>query len=509
MVSKSCLWKSRVLSILCLISLFILPDGAWGQSSNIPTFVPKMGKEWAKLRLYNRASFGDFDKDGYPDLILGGRVWKNDHGYFIPYNKKLKITRLPVGGIWADFNNDGYLDIFCYGDKFSLWINQGGKQFKSYPIPANPYPGHGVAAAVGDLNNDGYVDIYVANYETWTNNTYPYKDVFLFNNWKQWSSSPPSSNIPLFHLQQTSIALPSRGVTMCDFNNDGKLEIYVSEYRLAPNMLWCNPSGNSFIDLSTQYNVRGYKDGTYVRYGTGMVIQGVYGHTIGSCWADLNNDLNFDLVVGNFAHPVPFQDRLQILKNQGPSQGYVFKKIHAKRHGIRYQESYANPSCADFDNDGKLDIFISTVYGGNQSVLYRNLGKFKFEEVTTKVGFKWPLNTYQGVWADVNNDGFLDLLAAGKIWINRGNGNHWLKVSLEGKDCNRAAIGAKVIMRAGKRKAIRQVEAGTGAGNQNDLTLHFGLGKRSKKVKLEIHWPCGKVQHVKVRPNSWIHIQEN
>ena len=166
--------------------------------------------------------------------------------------------------------------------------------------------------------------------------------------------------------------------------------------------------------------------------------------------------------------------------------------------GLRWQESYASPALGDFDNDGYLDLFFTTVYKGDKSVLYRNNGDWTFSEVTENAGVA-TASTYQGSWADYDNDGDLDLLSGGKLFRNPGNTNHWLKVRLIGaKDSNPSAIGAQVRVMVGDRVLMRQVEGGTGEGNQNDLTLHFGLGKEDGRVKMEIRWPLGDV-HVVMR----------
>jgi hypothetical protein len=158
---------------------------------------------------------------------------------------------------------------------------------------------------------------------------------------------------------------------------------------------------------------------------------------------------------------------------------------------LRWQESYASPALGVF---GWVDLYFTTVYAGDKSVLYRNHGKWKFEEIKDGAGLSLP-HTYQGAWADFDNDGHLDMITGGRLFRNPGTKNHWLKVRLEGTgEVNRAAIGAQVRLRLGDHTLTRQVGGATGQGNQNDLTLHFALGNRKDPVRLEIRWPDGTRQ---------------
>jgi hypothetical protein len=183
---------------------------------------------------------------------------------------------------------------------------------------------------------------------------------------------------------------------------------------------------------------------------------------------------------------------------------------------VFYQESYASPAAGDFDNDGDVDLFFTTVYGvasfgrKNTPILYRNDGAFVFADATAAAGLAELGPTYQSAWADADNDGDLDLVTAGKLFLNQGTGGHWLKVRLsgDGQAVNAAAIGAQVRIRLPNQTLTRQVEAGTGEGNQNDLVLHFGLGQHAGPVDLQILWPDSTLQSVRrVRTDRLIPIR--
>ncbi|MBN2271819.1 MAG: ASPIC/UnbV domain-containing protein [Sedimentisphaerales bacterium] len=130
-----------------------------------------------------------------------------------------------------------------------------------------------------------------------------------------------------------------------------------------------------------------------------------------------------------------------------------------------------------------------------------------FEERSRKLGLE-PDNS-AAAWADFDNDGDLDPATGGKLFVNRGNHNSWLKVKLigDGKTVNRSAIGSQVRIMDNGRILTRQVESGTGEGNQNEIMLHFGLGSHSKPVNLEIFWAGGYRQKVnRIKPDQLITV---
>jgi len=416
------------------------------------------------------ASWADYDSDGWVDVCIGQTLFHNERG-------KRFTSAGEYGGIWGDCDNDGDLDLFSWNGTGNLWRNNGNGTFTNATAGLPPLPTVvSLGACWADLNGDSFLDLYVGGYEVW-GKVAAYPDTIYLNRGdgtfvEHWRT-------PADQLQQ------ARGITAADFDNDGDMDIYVSNYRLQPNLLWRNDGSANFTNVAHEYGVAG--DG-------GL---GAYGHTIGSAWGDLDNDGYIDLFVGNFSHPPAYQDRPMFLRNEGPPD-YHFEDMSSEAR-LQWQESFASPALGDFDNDGDLDLYFTTVYGGDHSVLYRNDGNWHFTDVTAEAGIG-AVQTYQAAWADYDNDGDLDLLTGGKLYENQMASGHWLKVRLQGPG---SAIGAQVRIQLprgekplARQVLTRQVEGGTGQGNQNELTLHFGLGAHTGPVLLEISWPNGQHQMV-------------
>jgi len=411
------------------------------------------------------------NNDGWPDLCVDGRIYRNQSGGDF-------LMGVGIGrGVWADLDHDGFDDVFTflYDDLKVYRKVPGTGYFDELPFPALPAT-ISEGACWADFDGDAYLDIYASGYETQSGDaTYPDR-IFMNNNGLS------------FDLTWSETVYRGRGVTACDFDEDGDIDIYVSNYRLQPNRLWGNNGSGFFTDIAGIYGVAGDPGGSYP-----------YGHTIGSAWGDLDNDGHFDLFVGNFRHNWGdgSQDYPKFYRNRGPGNDYKFEDMTAGA-GLAWQESFASPALGDYDNDGDLDLYYTTVYAGDNPVLYRNEGNWTFVNVTNQAGLSGLRQTYQAAWADFDHDGDLDLLTDGKLFVNSGNFNRWLEVRLigDGTTVNRSAIGTQVRIDLGDKIIARQVEAGTSNGNQNDMTLHFGLGAHSDPVTLEITWPDGTVQIV-------------
>ena len=414
---------------------------------------------------YNKAAWGDYNNDGWVDLHSGGIIFRNDSAtLFTP------VASVPGEAIWGDYDNDGLLDIFSFSAVGGgLYRNVGFDTFADMSnLLMPPLPDIKSRGAVwGDFDLDGHLDLYIGGYES---PSYQ-KDYIYMNN----------GDGTFSNTWETAEHDPARGVTACDFDEDGDLDIYVSNYRLEANHLWLNDGNGNFENVSPSYGVDGIDDGWSFSFG----------HTIGSAWADMDNDGDFDLFAGNFSHPAEFQDRPRFYENLGPDSSYHFAD-RSESAALAWQESFASPTFADYDNDNDLDLFYTTVYSGDFPVLLRNNGNWTFNDKTDEAGLSDLTDTYRASFADYDNDGYVDLITGTGLYRSSGGTNKWLKVKLIGT-CNKtnvSAIGAQVRLYYGDQIATRQVEAGTGEGNQNDLTLHFGIYTNYTLIdSLVVNWP--------------------
>ena len=425
-------------------------------------------------------AWSDYDNDGDVDFWGGWQLWTNGS------NPEFAPTAMEHGGIWGDYDNDGDLDRFNsltanQPGGVRLERNDGGGTFtlQSFPpleddgVPPEPPRSlhRSNAACWTDLDKDGYLDLYIGGFDYGTLNAPP--DMVARNEGNGTFSIAWSEMYYQVFLGDY-LYRPARGVTSCDFDRDFDQDVYVANYHLQPNFLWINETSSGSIVLTNDASDRGVAGAA---------------HSIGPAWGDFDNDGYFDLFVANFAHSG--QEQSHFYENSGPPD-YTFTDKTGT--GLAYQESIANPALGDYDNDGDLDLFLTTVYPGDRAVLYSNNGNWTFSNVTASVGLDHIHETEQQAWADFDDDGDLDLVTDGKIYVNDGNSNHWLKLKLRGgSNVNRAAIGTQVeITLPGDYKVARQVEGGMAEfNNQNDLTLHFGLGANSGNVTMTVRWPNG------------------
>ena len=428
----------------------------------------------------HRVAWGDYDNDGDDDLLVNGsRLFRNNRGIFTDVTDVLGIPRITnaTGGLWGDFNNDGYVDIFVTVKGTNrLLENIGGKGFaevSSKTLPKNN-SAWSEAAAWGDYNGDGYLDLYIANYQL------PAVERGICSHDSLLENIHGRQFVLASHmiLPLPDEAMCGRGVTWADFNDDGKLDIFVANYRLDPNFLWLK-KGKQFTESAGASSVAGNN------------IDGYYGNSIGSVFSDFDNNGEIDLFVANLAHPrdLAFSDKSHLyLQTRGRFHDYY------NNSGVGFEETYSDPAAADIDNDGDIDLFVSAIYSSGQSHLFLNDGKGNFRDVSWLSQARLK-NTWGGAFSDYDNDGDMDLVVTSKDGIrllrNDGPGGHWLKISLRSKHCNTFGIGARIEIQYQNQSQSRVITAGRGTGNQDSLTQLFGLGVYQGPVELNLKDGCG------------------
>lgn len=430
-------------------------------------------------------AWGDFNNDGFQDLFVSTRTGpsllysNNGNGTFsqIVAAPVGTDSGLCVGATWGDYDNDGFLDLFVgVNNSGNDWLyhNNGHGGFTKVTTGAIVDSG-GNANNCGwaDYDNDGWLDLFVANSDQ--------KD-FLYHN---------NGDGTFTRILTNAIALKtgnSQGGSWADYDNDGLPDLFVSRVN-EPHLLYHNEGNGIFTSVTN-----------------GMIV---HDPSVGqgTSWGDYDNDGYLDLFVAN-----P-NARNFLYHNHGDG---TFDKI---TNGAIVTDIAIGGGCgwADYDNDGHLDLFVANRRGTNS--LYHNNGDGTFTRVTTGIVPTDAADAISGAWADYDNDGFPDLFVTefnsfnNRLYRNNGNSNAWLTLKLEGRLSNRAAIGAKVRVKAmigGKTVwQLREISGGGGLGSQNDLRAAFGLGDATNADVARIEWPSGIVQEFHdIAPRQFLTVIE-
>jgi len=480
----------------------------------------------------------DYDRDGWPDIYFTnaptlemvkkhqraqGALYHNNHdGTFTDVTDKAGIgtpCAFANGGAVGDYNNDGWPDLYitCWGGNV-LYRNNGDGTFTDVTAKAGVADGrNSMGAAFGDYDNDGFVDLMVTNYVSFS-----------------LDKLPGFGGIPTCKYRGMDVQCGPRGL-----KGDG-------------DALFHNNGDGTFTDVSKNAGV----DDPNGYYGLGVT------------WADFNNTGRLDIFVNNDATPN------YLYKNEGNGK---FTEIGLES-GTAVSQDGAEQACmglaiGDYLHNGYPSIFI-TNFADEYDTLYRNNGNWEFDDVSYKSGEalpSMPLVKWGNAFVDVDNDGWLDLIAVtghvypqaaslpatagypepkllqlnqkdstfcdastqagpalmerrvsrglaigdlfndgqmdiviedldGKPMILRNHGipgNHWVGFELAGSKSNRLAVGARLKIVAGGMTQTEQIRSGGSYLSQHDLRVHFGLAAATKIDSVEIRWPSGAMDVLK------------
>jgi hypothetical protein len=413
-------------------------------------------------------------------------------------------TGFTTHAVFFDYNGDGLLDLFLLNNSpedfargaaeahplgvrstspagyNKLYRNNGDGTFTDVSQEAGILRqiGYGLGVAVADVNGDGWPDLYVSN------DVAP-NDVLYINNGDGTFTDKAGA-----WLKHTSYA--GMGVDIADFNNDGWPDILQMDMMPAPLDRRKRMSGHVTENGRMELRQRGFRD---------------------------DYDVN----------------SLQLSNGVTAKGDVIFSNI-APLAGVAYTDWSWSALFADFDNDGYKDIFITNGYpkavndldyqmavfrarraGDNREALsllkalpgyrlsnyvFRNNGDLTFTDKTTAWGMSQPGFSYGAAYADLNNDGRLDLVvnnidAPASIYENvapKDDAHHYLQIKLEGESPNRRGIGSTLILTAGGQKQYLYQSPYRGYMSTVDDRPHFGLGTATRVDSLRVVWPDGRVQ---------------
>jgi hypothetical protein len=500
---------------------------------------------------------GDIDNDGLQDIYLvsnfgPNKLYKNKGSLnfedITTSSKTEDYKGFSTGVTMLDINNDGWLDIYVSkagslnddnARRNLLFVNQKDGTFneeaKKWGLDD---PGYTTQVYQLDYDKDGDLDIYVVNYRYDFNNNAKISGEIQRNIEEITSDQLYRNDGTIFTKVTGEAGLYNKtwglASAIGDFNIDGWDDIYVSNDFLEPDAMYINQ-----------------KDGTF-KNEINSRINHISFNSMGSDYADLNNDLHPDLITldmlaENYARSKQNMASMSTsnflaMVEVGYHHAYMANLLHYNNGNGKFQEtaqlsgivktdwSWA-PLIADFDNDGLKDIFVSNgVYKdyANQdfrsalkeknangeamtleavtdmlpyqkldNYIFRNNGDLTFTKTIKEWGLEDPTFSSGAVYADLDNDGDLDLIVNNiddEVGIYRNNANNnFLQVKLKGPNNNPIGIGAKVYVKKGDTIQLQQLYLTRGYQSSVSDVLHFGLGKNEKIDEVVVQWPDGKI----------------
>jgi hypothetical protein len=477
----------------------------------------------------NCAHLPDLDKSS---PRFHNRLYRNNgNGTFTDVTESagMRGNFYSMGVAAADYDNDGYRDLFVAGaNGYQLFHNNGNGTFtdvtekaglrRSHPDLAHVFS---VAAGWFDYDNDGFLDLIVINYLKWS----PEIDVTCISKGVKAYCSPDNyAGLPnlLFHNNGdgtfTDVSESSgifkfvgkgMGVAFADYDGDGFTDIFIANdtYR---NFLFHNNGNGTFTETGILSGVAYSESGKSV---AGM----------GADFRDIDNDGKPDIFMTDM-----FGEGFLYFRNLGNG---IFEDETGPSgiRGLAMRLTGWGTGIFDFDNDSWKDIFtcnaaildnseyVDGIPYKMRNTIVRNLGNGKFEDVSGTAGKDFQhAAAHRGVaFGDLNNDGRIDIItnslgAEPEIFINRTqNGHHWLLVELEGTRSNRDGLGAKIAIIAGGKSQYNHATTSVGYGSSSDRRVHFGLGTESRVETLEVVWPSGARQSFRdVKADQILKIKE-
>ncbi len=446
----------------------------------------------------------------------------NGDGSFTEQTKEAGLIGI-VGGlnmVLADYDNNGHADVLvlrgAWLDEYgkhpnSLLRNTGNAVFEDVTEAAGLISYHPTqTASWADYNNDGWLDLFVGN-ETVSTNKHPCQ---LYHNNGDGTFTDIAAKVGVAHLGHI------KGVAFGDYDNDGRPDLYISS-RGHPNALYHN-DGPADPAVDPQAKPGTFLPWRFRDVSSQAHVQEPI-PSFPTWFFDYNNDGWLDILVFGYhwtsvgdvaANYMGKPHKAELPRLYRNDQDGTFTNVTAEAHLDKVMMPMGC-NFGDLDNDGFLDFYVGTGTPNLRSVapnrMFRNAGGKFFQDVTTAGGFGHIQKGHGVAFADLDHDGDQDVYAVmggaysgdgffNALYLNPGHGNHWITLRIRGVQSNRSAIGARIHVRVttadGSVDIHRRVTTG-GSFGCSSLRQEIGLGSASAIDFIDIHWPTtGKTQHI-------------
>ncbi|MBV9265906.1 MAG: CRTAC1 family protein [Acidobacteriaceae bacterium] len=478
----------------------------------------------------------DYNRDGRPDIYFvnganiatlqkdalryRNRLFRNDgNGAFTDVTDAAGLagTGFDIGVAVADYDNDGYPDIFVAGVyRNTLYHNNRNGTFTDVTAKAglahtnDPEfgPLWAVTGAWVDVNNDGLLDLLVVNYLQWQYSDKPlcaFQTSADYCHPRYYKGQPNSLYLNngdgTFRDVSAQWGIRSHvgkgmGAGVADYDLDGRPDIFVTNDGYY-NSLFHN-LGDKFEEVAMTAGVALPEDGNFV---SGMGLD----------FRDVNNDGLPDIALvalNNQTFPLYLNDGKGLFRDATAQSGLRALTLHMAGFGA---------GLFDFDNDGWKDLFVTRGHVGSlpqpgqavdqHNTVFRSLGADgRWEALTEEAGLNaTPPARHRGcAFGDLDGDGKIDVVTTAlsrpaEIWMNRSPAPaHWLDIALEGTKSNRDGIGARVkVTSQTAGTQYNHMTTSVGYASSSDGPVHFGLGPDKRAQVVEVTWPSGTVQVLK------------
>ncbi len=468
----------------------------------------------------------DYNNDGFLDLFIleetNITLFKNNgNGTFANVTQEAGLEIMGYflqSSSFADYDNDGDMDLFLGGDRDQLFKNNGDGTFSNAFLSSetkNYQEGQGIAW--GDYDNDGDLDLFVAR------GVSDYYRNIIWN-----TSKITFANIIFKNESPQGIDFRTNGTTVTFYlrinNSFSGSNIFIGEAKTNPTQNRFTLSAAVGIPYISEQERAFYiwkeNDSNlwHLRWSTNANRPNFYG--------EITSNGDFTEAISLFM-PLGTNKKCTLYQNNG--DGTFTDATDNTNVGLT--GNYYSAVWGDYDNDGDLDLYVvdsGDITGNRPNRLYKNNGNGTFTESAQEenaAGMEAVGRHFGSSWGDYNNDGFLDLfISQGRGWgyplalgteilyKNIGNYNNWLKINLTGVLSNRLALGATVTVKTGDKTYFRHLNGGGGGElySQGYTPIHFGLGSAAVVDSIIIKWPSGLIKKIEnIASNQTLKVIED